>query len=632
MKIGNNRGFIVFIRIFVLIYIIRCEQKSNLSPFFKSFSCIQRKPALKIYAMKKLLFIALVVFGMNAKAQYTVTSIPYNPPAAYYTGTPVLVHTDDMWSSAVTLPFSFNFFGNPYSQLVIGANEIISFDLSYAGSCCPWELTNGVDIPTNTIPINSIMCPYQDIDPTNMGMIRFELIGTPPNRMVVVSFDSIPYYGGTGSVNTADCPTPPIYASSMLVLYETTNIIDIYIRNKFVCSGWNDGYAIEGIQDASGANAAVVPGRNNGGQWTATNDAWRFTPDHPSLNVNIVNIVNADCGSNNGSIITNVTGVSPFSFHWNSTPPQTGQNLINVPPGHYCVTVTDTLGDTTSICGTIDTAAYAAPDICMVTVDTSANYNLVVWEKPAPANGIDKYYVYRESSVAGVYNIIGSQNYSVYSTFVDSSSNSLQRSYRYELAIYDSCGNTSPLSSYHQTIHLTISAGTGGSWNLIWNDYIGFTYSTYKIFRGTNAGNLLVLDSVSSSVTSYTDLTPPSGIVYYIIEAVDPTTCYPSRVRSGFSFSSPISNIAESDILADINVADKNDGIRVYPNPATDNLIIKSPQTAVIEITNIQGQLIKTLIATSNKTNIDVSAFPSGVYVVEVKTEKEVEVKKFIKE
>ena len=72
--------------------------------------------------------------------------------------------------------------------------------------------------------------------------------------------------------------------------------------------------------------------------------------------------------------------------------------------------------------------------------------------------------------------------------------------------------------------------------------------------------------------------------------------------------------------------------IAVYPNPATDNITIESEQPAVIEITNIQGQLIKTFATTDNKTNINVSALASGVYVVEVKTEKGVEVKKFIKE
>ncbi|MGD0712384.1 MAG: T9SS type A sorting domain-containing protein [Bacteroidales bacterium] len=72
--------------------------------------------------------------------------------------------------------------------------------------------------------------------------------------------------------------------------------------------------------------------------------------------------------------------------------------------------------------------------------------------------------------------------------------------------------------------------------------------------------------------------------------------------------------------------------IIIYPNPATDNIMIESLQCAVIKITNIQGQLLETLATTGNKTTIDVSAFPSGVYVVEVKTQKGIAVRKFVKE
>jgi hypothetical protein len=70
--------------------------------------------------------------------------------------------------------------------------------------------------------------------------------------------------------------------------------------------------------------------------------------------------------------------------------------------------------------------------------------------------------------------------------------------------------------------------------------------------------------------------------------------------------------------------------INIFPNPATNNITIETPQNSTIEITNIQGQLIKTLAANNEKTIIDVSALPSGVYVVEVKTDRGVAVKKFI--
>jgi hypothetical protein len=80
----------------------------------------------------------------------------------------------------------------------------------------------------------------------------------------------------------------------------------------------------------------------------------------------------------------------------------------------------------------------------------------------------------------------------------------------------------------------------------------------------------------------------------------------------------------------------------IYPNPASDNLTIESPQPAIIEISNIEGQLIKTLTASTTKTNIDhvgwssyvvdVSSLPCGVYIVEVRNEKGVGVRKFVKE
>jgi hypothetical protein len=70
----------------------------------------------------------------------------------------------------------------------------------------------------------------------------------------------------------------------------------------------------------------------------------------------------------------------------------------------------------------------------------------------------------------------------------------------------------------------------------------------------------------------------------------------------------------------------------IYPNPAFDNITIESPPQAMIEITNMQGQLVKTLAATGNKTSIDISGFAGGVYVVRVAAADIYAVKKIIKE
>ncbi|HNW99220.1 MAG TPA: gliding motility-associated C-terminal domain-containing protein [Bacteroidales bacterium] len=208
---------------------------------------------------------------------YTVSSIPYTPPNPYNSGNAILVNADDVWSSIVNLPFNFCFFGTSYNKIVVGANGLISFDTTYAGNTCQYYIYSTYLIPTTSVPENSILGPYQDIDPTYKGGIYWQLIGNYPCRMLVVSYYQIPYYGDPNSISTSYCDNA-IYATSQIVLYESTNVIEIYIQNKETCTNWNDGLAIEGIQNSTGTIAYPISGRNCS-VWTATNDAWRFTPN-----------------------------------------------------------------------------------------------------------------------------------------------------------------------------------------------------------------------------------------------------------------------------------------------------------------------------------------------------------------
>ena len=54
--------------------------------------------------------LTATVLETGSTNQYTVSSIPYNPPFSYSGGTPVSVNTDDVWSSPISLPFNFCFF------------------------------------------------------------------------------------------------------------------------------------------------------------------------------------------------------------------------------------------------------------------------------------------------------------------------------------------------------------------------------------------------------------------------------------------------------------------------------------------------------------------------------------------
>ncbi|MEI6766983.1 MAG: gliding motility-associated C-terminal domain-containing protein [Bacteroidota bacterium] len=62
----------------------------------------------------------------------------------------------------------------------------------------------------------------------------------------------------------------------------------------------------------------------------------------PGPTIIVDSVINEMCSSANGAIFTTTAGgTSPLSWSWNSTPVQTGADLINVHAGTYTVTVTD---------------------------------------------------------------------------------------------------------------------------------------------------------------------------------------------------------------------------------------------------------------------------------------------------
>jgi hypothetical protein len=72
--------------------------------------------------------------------------------------------------------------------------------------------------------------------------------------------------------------------------------------------------------------------------------------------------------------------------------------------------------------------------------------------------------------------------------------------------------------------------------------------------------------------------------------------------------------------------------ITVFPNPANEKLLIGCAQKSNIEILTIDGQLLKRLTAQDIQTKVDLSNFIAGIYIIKVKTEEGIIVKKFIKQ
>ncbi|RZJ36290.1 MAG: hypothetical protein EOO51_02755, partial [Flavobacterium sp.] len=217
--------------------------------------------------------------NLGSTTSYTVSPIPYCPQESFTPvgATPVSVNIDDVWSGDINLPFAFCFFGQSHNTANVGSNGVISFDNFNAGDYCNWPFTQ--TIPNTTFPIrNAIYGVYQDINPATAPPpptqvnINYKLVGVAPCRKLIVNFANVPQFSCGNSVGLQ---------TSQVVLYEVSNIIEVYVQNRTPCNSWNSGSGLIGIQNAAGTVGYTPPGRNTG-PWTATNEAWRFTPSGTS--------------------------------------------------------------------------------------------------------------------------------------------------------------------------------------------------------------------------------------------------------------------------------------------------------------------------------------------------------------
>lgn len=70
----------------------------------------------------------------------------------------------------------------------------------------------------------------------------------------------------------------------------------------------------------------------------------------------------------------------------------------------------------------------------------------------------------------------------------------------------------------------------------------------------------------------------------------------------------------------------------IYPNPANDKIEIEGLQVGQIEIINLQGQVIKNINLTRERTTINISKLTGGVYTMRIKTNDGIIVKKLVKQ
>lgn len=276
-------------------------------------------------------------------------------------------------------------------------------------------------------------------------------------------------------------------------------------------------------------------------------------------------------------------------------------------------------------------------DICMVTLDTSTQKNMIIWDKKYNFE-ISSFNIYREGVVAGQFDSIGNVSVNDYGVFIDNGVNPNQQSYKYRMSGLDSCASTSlKYNQYndsalvHATIHLQASPGLNNEVNLSWNPYVGFPYGTFYIYRGSSPNLFQILDSVSASTYSYTDYNAQAGLNYYKVTSRKPDGCSPdggTTVYHEARSNNPYTNNVGIDELY------HSFYFKVSPNPANDDFNIsfsKNIKDGIVVLFNVMGE--KVYSENFNGTQVIINCkLNEGIYFVRVTEGNDTLTQKIIKQ
>lgn len=326
-----------------------------------------------------------------------------------------------------------------------------------------------------------------------------------------------------------------------------------------------------------------------------------------------------------------------------STPISYSKDIISTADGGFAVTgflydqrnKEDMFILRTNEKGTVN-EVFQHEEICMISVDPVTGKNLIIWEK-TPNVGTASYNIYKEGNVAGEFDKIDAVPFNNLSTYIDKNSNPAVKADRYKITCVNGFGLESIESSAHKTMHLSISKGIDKfTYNLIWDHYEGFSLTTYNVYRGTSSDNMVLIASLPSSLTSFTDLqVPQSRNVYYQVAVVKLQACVPTsnlKADSG-PFSQSISNMSEAQILiSDLDIKEPKQ-FTVSPNPVSSNFSIHDSMSKSMNIEVLiyseNGQLMNDVMTVTDES-IDVAYLKNGIYTVEVRSETSIVREKLI--
>ncbi|MBK9591292.1 MAG: T9SS type A sorting domain-containing protein [Crocinitomicaceae bacterium] len=356
-------------------------------------------------------------------------------------------------------------------------------------------------------------------------------------------------------------------------------------------------------------------------------------------NYNNVNLwadetVQPTCGNSDGSIDITIDGLydTPSFYEWSNG--ATTEDLSGLAAGNYTLTYTDQAGCTNYLTIKLVNQRPYQPTICLLTVDTSLIYNMVVWEKDI-TQPVSAFNIYRETSVFGQFEKIVTRPYALESFFQDNDASPVDRSWRYYITTVDACGTESYGSFVHKTIHIVSSTSDGTNYTISWDDYEGISYSSIDLFRHDDVNGWELAANLPYGTNFYNEAPLVLAGLDYMVSFNLTNDCTSSKAQDHNSTRSNKTASSFDGGGSTAEIQDEDLGlISIYPNPANEMLTlhIDNPELfQTYEITDLNGRVIASGTILTNNTNIDLYSMESGVYMIRLISDDKTVVNKFVK-
>jgi hypothetical protein len=186
------------------------------------------------------------------------------------------------------------------------------------------------------------------------------------------------------------------------------------------------------------------------------------------------------------------------------------------------------------------------------------------------------------------------------------------QSYAYNQSAADIDGDSLVYSLYYPyTDNVTCTGGANISYNG------AFTY-----LQPLTSSPAMSMDPLTGYLTIYPVICTEVSVMGVKIEE------YRGGVLVGYILRDNMIMVT-NEVATAVPETEKN-ALSVFPNPATDNILVRSLISGKLSLVDLSGKKVYETILSGEK-EIDLSAFPSGIYMLELNAENRRSVKRIIK-